>query len=195
MHKIKKHVKYLVAVILILLAAVGAAYAAFADKGSILGSKFTVGSSDIKLLVDVRNGTVSENLAEELQGPDFSNISPNWSHDYLIKIYNNGTTDVHVTSNANYTTANDPDELRSVIYVEPLVWEDTNSNGILEEGEVGESFGKKTIIKWKTEGYDLGTLQQGLVKSIVLRFSTADLSETKQGKSGVFDFEFDSISL
>ncbi|NMB70217.1 hypothetical protein GYA27_03395 [candidate division WWE3 bacterium] len=173
----------------------GLTYAAFGDKGKVLGSKFSVGSADIKLLLDTDVGTVPENLVEEMPGPQFDNVVPNWSEDYEIKIFNNGSTPVTLTSNADYLTANDPDELRSIIYVEPIIWNDIDTNGIVDSGEEGESLGRKTIVKWKTEGYQIGEVASGAVKSLILRFSTDAVSDTKQGKSAIFDFSFDSLGM
>ncbi|MBN1162235.1 hypothetical protein JXA34_00650 [Patescibacteria group bacterium] len=178
---------------LLLTICVGATYSAFSDKGKILGSSFSVGSADIKLLEDITLGTIPENLKDEIDGPVFGNISSNWKTEYLIKVFNNSPGQVHLTSNSNYETANDPDELRQLIYVEPLEWNDTNGNGLLEEGETGSSFGRKTIVKWKTEGFNLGSINSGEIKSIILKFSTDIVPDSKQGTSAVFDFEFGSI--
>ncbi|MFA6981806.1 MAG: hypothetical protein WC243_02170 [Patescibacteria group bacterium] len=183
------------ALILVTLVGVGIAAAAFGDKGKVLGSSFSVGSADIKLLKDVSQGLGGDNLADEVQGPLFSNVAPNWQRDYLVKIYNNATTPVALTSYANYETANDPDDLRSIIFVEPFVWTDLDSDGTVDEGETGASLGKKTLIKWKTEGYSLGNVNGGSVYSLILRFSTGVVSDTKQGKTAIFDFEFNSLGL
>lgn len=102
---------------------------------------------------------------------------------------------MQLVSNANYETINDPDDLRQIIYVEPFNWADANNNGIVDDGELGSSFGRKTIVKWKTEGFDFSTLATGAVKGLVLRFSTDTVSDTKQGTTAIFDFLFDSISL
>jgi len=181
--------------ILIFLSLLGITYAAFIDKGKILGSTFTVGSSDLKLLSNLSGGVDPSNLADELTGPTFNNIGSSWHQDYLLKLYNNGTSPAQIATHSNYATANDPDDLRSFIYVEPFPWNDANNNGVVDTGEEGTSLGRKTIIKWKTEGFDLGSLGTGEVKGLILRFSTDSVSDTKQGKSGVFDFEFDSIGL
>jgi len=181
--------------IAVLLLVAGVAVAAFGDKGEILGSSFSIGSADIKLFKDLTGGTAPENLVDELNGPAFTNISPNWSEDYPLKIYNNAPTHIQLTSNAYYLTANDPDELRQIIFVEPINWGDANNDGVVEESELGSSFGKKTIIKWKTEGYDLSSVAPGAVKGMVLRFSTENVSDTKQGKNAVFDFEFNSLGI
>ncbi len=169
-------------------------YAAFMDKGKILGSTFSVGSSDLKLLKDLSLGVGGTNLTDEMQGPSFTNISANWTQDYLVKLYNNATGTLVLTTNAYYETVNDPDDLRSIIFVEPFVWND-NGNGVVDAGELGTSYGRKTVVKWKTEGFTLGQLEQGGIKGLVLRFSTDAVSETKQGKSGSFDFEFGAATL
>ncbi|RJR27474.1 hypothetical protein C4561_02145 [candidate division WWE3 bacterium] len=192
--KVKKRIVTFASFALLTGLLVGVVLAAFADKGKILGSTFSVGSSDLKFLTNLSGGIDSGNLSDELQGPGFANISSNWTMDYTLKMLNNGTSQVQVTSNANYLTANDPDDLRNIIFVEPLEWNDSNGDGLVDTGEEGQSLGRKTLVKWKTEGYNIGALNQGEVKGLILRFSTDTVSDTKQGKSGVFDFEFDSIS-
>ncbi len=171
----------------------GAAYAAFADKGEILGSSFSVGSADIKLYKDLSGGPTSENLTDSLAGPSFTNISSNWSADFPLKIYNNASDHIQLTSNAFYETINDPDDLRQILYVEPINWGDPNNNGIVEDGELGSTFGRKTLVKWKTEGYDLSSVAPGSTKGMILRFSSDAIPDTKQGKTAVFDFIFDSL--
>jgi hypothetical protein len=191
----KKYLKNILLSLVLILATAGLTYAAFGDRGKVLGSKFSVGSADIKLLLDNSAGIVPENLMEGLPGPEFNGIAPNWSEDYNLKIFNSGTSAVILTTNADYLTANDPDDLRSVIFVEPFIWNDTNNNGVVDTGETGDSLGRKSIIKWKTEGYQIGELNSGEILGLILRFSTDALSETKQGTNGVFDFVFDSIGL
>ena len=195
MKKIKVNKKIVLVAMGILLgitASVG--YAAFMDKGKILGSSFTVGSADLKFLKNVSLGTEISNLTDELAGPAFNGIAPNWTSYYYVKLFNNASTPLNLTTNAYYETANDPDDLRSVIFVEPFNWSD-DGDGIFEEGELGTSYGRKTIVKWKTEGFVLGPVAQGSVKGIVLKFSTDALADSKQGKSGVFDFEFGAVNV
>ncbi len=180
---------------LLVLLVGGVTVAAFTDKASILGSSFRVGSSDIKLLDIIGGGIDVSNLVDEKAGPVFEQISPDWQEDYLVQIYNNSPASVLLSSNANYETASDPEELRQLIFVEPFVWEDANENGLAEEGEYDQSLGRKTIVKWKTEGFDFGELPSGAVVGFLLRFSTDSVPESKQGATGVFDFEFDAIGL
>lgn len=187
-------VKYL-GLIIAVTALAGATWAAFSDKGKVLGSTFSVGNSDIKLLENLAGTASQENLKDELIGPNFTNVTPNWTQDYLVKIYNNGSTALQLTSNSNYETVNDPDDLRTYIYVEPLEWNDLNGNGNLDSGEEGLSYGTKSITKWKTEGFDMGEIDMGTIRGYILRFSTTSLSDTKQGKTGSYDFEINAIQI
>jgi len=190
-----KKLIYMLSLFALLAVATGVAVAAFGDKGEVLGSSFSVGSADIKLLEDLAGGTSSENLSDQLNGPSFANISPSWSKDYPLKTYNNATTHIQLTSNASYLTENDTEDLRQIIFVEPFNWGDANNDGLVDESELGSSFGRKTIIKWKTEGYDLSSVAPGSVKGMILRFSTDTVSDTKQGANAIFDFEFDSLGI
>lgn len=182
------------AFILLVIVLTSATYAAFSDKGKLSGSSFSVGSSDIKLLADISQGTESANLVDELPGPAFVNIGPTWQQNYLMKFYNKSTAPINLTTHAKYATADDPSDLRQYIYVEPKEWDDANNNGSVDTGEEGASLGKKTIVKWSTEGFDLGAIAMGTTKSLILKFTAETLSDTKQGKSGTFDFEFDAIN-
>jgi hypothetical protein len=191
----KKNLLGYVVGVLIVFALVGITYAAFSDKGKVLGSSFSVGNADIKLLTNISQGTDQSNLSDEITGPSFTNIGQSWQKDYGVKIFNNGTYRMGLTSHANYETANDPDDLRQYIYAEIFTWNDTNGDGQLTEGELGATLGRKTIIKWKTEGFALGEFDSGEILSFIIRFSTDGMSDTKQGSKGMFDFEFDSIEL
>ena len=191
----KKRIFTMLIITGVLVIIAGVAFAAFADRGQILGSSFSTGSADIKFLNDLTGSTGTENLVDELPGPTFSNIGPNWSEDYLLKIFNNAAGHIQLTSNSAYETINDPDDLRQIIFVEPFNWGDSNNNGLVDDGELGSSFGRKTIVKWKTEGFDLSSMASGSVKGLVLRFSTDTVSDTKQGKTAIFDFIFDSLGV
>lgn len=186
---------YFIAVVLNFALIGGITYAAFVDKGSVLGSSFSVSNSDIKFLTNVAGSIEKSNLSEELSGPSFTNIKPYWQKDYLLKLYNNATGDLTITSSANYITANDTQDLRYAIFVEPIQWIDQNANGNVDEGESIYSYGKKSILKWKTEGFNLSTLKQGEVMGLILKFTTEDLSDTKQGATAIFDFEFNATPV
>jgi len=186
---------YLAGLAVVVSLVAGVTFAAFTDKAKVLGSNFSIGSADIRFLNNLPMGTDPTNLVDELPGPTFGNIGQTWSSDYPIKIINNGTSGLNITSHAYYETANDPAELRSDISVEIFEWNDANGNGVLDTGEVGLSLGKKTIVKWKTEGLGVGQMYPGQLRALVLRFSTENLSTTKQGKTALFDFEFESAQL
>ena len=128
----------------------------------------SVGSAEIKLLDDLGGGVDASNLLTEKQGPTFQNVYPDWYEDYLVKIYNNSANVVNLTSNAYYETANDPEDLRQLLYVQPIEWSDNNGNGVVDDAEDGVGMERKTIVKWKTEGYDFGQLNPGEVKSLIL---------------------------
>ena len=191
----KKFVSTYGILVAMLLLTVGVTFAAFTGKAKILGTSVSVGSADIKLLDDLAGGIVETNLLSEKQGPVYQNISSDWSEDYLVKIYNNSANTVTLTSNADYETVNDPEDLRQILYVQPIEWSDNNGNGVVDDAEDGVGHERKTIIKWKTEGYDFGELGAGEVKSLILRVSADSIPDTKQGASLLFDFEFDSIGL
>lgn len=174
----------------------GVSYAAFVDKARIASSTFSVGSADIRLLEALDKLPNQQTLQDELQGPEFLGISPNWSKDYLVKIYNNSGSEVMMTTHADYETANDPDELRYEIYVEPLPWDDINLDGQATEEELGAPLGRKNFVKWKSEGFDLGSLPASEVMGLVLRFSTeSSIPQSKEGGTGAFDFQFVSTGI
>ncbi len=171
----------------------GATYAAFMDVGEVKGSTITVGSSDIKMLSDVSGDITEANLVDTLIGPSFENISQNWTGDYLMKLFNNASAPVDLSTVAFYETVNDPDDLRQDVYVELIEWVDMDNNGLVDDGELGVNYGKKTIVKWKTEGFNLMSLDSGEILGLILRFSVENLSDTKQGAGMLFDFEFNAV--
>jgi hypothetical protein len=181
--------------VVVLLLVVGVGYAAFKDKVQILGMSVTVGSADLRLLNDLGGGVVSENLVDSKSGPAFENISPNWVADYPLALFNNSPSILNLTINSFYETANDPADLRQIIFMELIAWDDANFDGLVDPNELGVSYGKKTIVKWKTEGMDLGQMASGGVKAYVLRFSTDSIPDSKQGTSAVFDFEFNATEV
>lgn len=181
--------------VLLLALTLGVTFATFSDKVEFLGSTFSVATSDLKLLDVIGGGVDPSNLVDSKPAPQFDNITDFWFADYGVEIYNNSSADVNLTSWAYYETANDPAELRQYIYVEILDWDDTNGDGVPEQSEFGTSYGRKTIIKWKTEGYDLGLLPMGATRKLAIRFSTDNLSDSKQGESILYDFEFDGLGL
>ena len=190
----KNKLFYLIGSSLIVISLIaGITYAAFSDKAKVLGSSFSVGSANLMFLESLSMGTDPSNYKDELPGPTFTNIGTGWTQDYLVKLISMASSKITISTNAFYETVNDPDDLRSDINVEIIKWYDTNQNGIVDEGEEGPVVGKKTIIKWKTEGFTLGDLYYGQVMELILRFSAPTISALKQGASAVFDFEFNSI--
>jgi len=71
------------------------------------------------------------------------------------------------------------------------------TNGVLFDlEEKGTSlYAPKTILRWKNDGIQMGQIDSGQTRSYLLSFSTPSVTDSKQGKTGLFDFEFDSLSL
>jgi hypothetical protein len=181
------------AIMLTFLFSFGIAYAAFGDQAKFVGSTFSVGSADLKLLGDLSIDPVASNLFDDLPGVNFDNINSTWSADYPLKLYNNTDSILSLTSNSNYETSNDPDDLRQDLYVEIFSWNDLNKDGIVEDTELGTSLGKKTFVKWKTEGFLLTDISPREVNGYLLRFSAEGITDSQQGSTAIFDFDFDSL--
>ncbi len=192
MHKIKNKLLFVLGLLATLASVVGISMAAFTDEGKVLGSTFTVGSADLKFQADLTRGTDPANLVDQLNGPTFSNIGSTWEGVYLLKLENHGTKKIDVTSYADYVTANDPDDLRTYMEVSIYEWNDTDQDGQLDDGEQNLLLGKKTITKWKTEGIYVGERNPNQAIPLVIRFTTNNLSETKQGSNAIFDFNFEA---
>lgn len=190
MKNAKNKIKRLLSFILAGIFISGVAYAAISSKIFMKGALFTTANVEIKFLKDVTMGSQPDNLVSELTGVSFDNIYNYWTTDYLVKLVNVSTSNVKVSSYSNYLTVEDPASLRYSLFVEIIKWNDLNTNGIVDEGELQESLGKKNFVKWKTEGFDLGIFEPNMVNSYVLRFSAESLTDAKIGQSGKFDFEF-----
>jgi len=175
--------------------AFGVAYASFTDQAKFTGSRFSVGSADLKLLNNLTFGTDGSNLVDSKPAPSYDGISPGWTADYLIKVYNNGSQDLELSSNMDYATANDPGAVREVLYMEPFDWNDANGDGLVTDGEQGTSYGKKAFTSWKSTGFDFGRLASGQTKALIMRFSTGSITNSKMGQTGVFDFMFDGTGI
>lgn len=193
---IRKYIISFSSLLLLACSLVGIAYASFSDQSKFSGSRFSVGSADLKLLDNLASGSEASNLVDTKPAPSYDNISPMWFQDYAIKIYNNGTQSITLTSNMDYLTANDPSNIREILYVEPFDWNDINNDGIFDgESEQGNSYGKKVFTSWKSTGFNFGQLASGAIKPLIMRFSAGNISSTKMGAVGTFDFMFDSVGL
>jgi hypothetical protein len=180
-----------VLIVLVSLAFVGAATkAAFQSSGNVSDVTFKVGGVDIKILEDLSQAPSESNLKTSKAGLTFQDLFPGWTKDYPIKIYNNGTLLINVISTAYYETANDPASLREYIFAELFPWDDQNSDGVVDSTEIGTSLGKKSIVKWKTEGFVLGDLVPGSTKGLLVRFTAGAIPDTKMGQQAKYTFEF-----
>lgn len=194
--KIKLSATALGTLLILGIVSAGLAYAAFTDQSKFTGSRFSVGSADIKLLNDLAGGTDASNLVDTKPAPSYDGVYPQWSENYLVKIYNNGSQPLRLTSRMDYVTANDPANIREYLYMEPYAWNDDNNNGIVDEGEQGVSYGRKVFTSWKSTGFDFGQIGVGETRGFIMRFSAASsMPDSKQGATGVFDFTFDSEGI
>ena len=168
----------------------GVALAALSNKVLLKGAMFTTSTVELKFLRNLSSNVENENLTSELSGISFDGITNDWITTYPVKLVNKSGSSMNVSSYANYTTANDPASLRYSLNVEIFKWNDSNNNGVLDEGELGDSLGRKTFVKWKTEGFSLGSFEPNVVQSYVLQFTAESITDSKQGATGSFDFEF-----
>lgn len=184
--KLRRLISFLVAGVFI----GGVALAALSNKVLMKGAVFTTSTVELKFLKNLSLNVENENLTSELSGISFDGITNDWVNKYPVKLVNISSSALNISSFANYATANDPASLRYSLHVEIFKWNDTNKNGTVEEGELGESLGRKNFVKWKTEGFSLGSFEPNDVKSYVLQFSAEGVTDSKQGATGSFDFEF-----
>lgn len=168
----------------------GVAFAALSNKVLMKGVAFKTSTVELKFLKDVKLSNSADNLTSEISGVSFDGILNGWSYDYLVKIHNTSPNALQIKSFANYATAEDPASLRYSLFVEVFPWNDINGNGQPEANELGTSLGIKSFVKWKTEGFDLGSFESGKTYGYLLRFTADGITDAKQGQSGNFDFEF-----
>lgn len=173
----------------------GVSYAAYVNSSKVAGATFSIGTSELKLLKSLGSGTKDSNLTDGLKGPEYKGVNSGWKQTYLVKVFNSSSVPLELNSTSSYQTINDANNLRSVIFVEPFEWDDKNNDGKLDKEELGKSYGKKSVLKWKTEGIDLDKIASGQVKGLVLEFSVEELTSSKQGATGIFDFEFSGVSI
>ncbi len=188
--KVKNRLKRLISFLLAGVLVSGVAFAALSNKVSLKGFTFKTSTVELKFLKNLSIEANSENLTSEISGVSFDSITNGWASDYLVKLHNQSPNSLKIKSFANYTTAEDPASLRYSLFVELYPWQDLNNNGLVEEGELKESLGIKNFVKWKTEGFDLGSFESNKTYGFLLRFTADNITDTKQGKSGNFDFEF-----
>jgi hypothetical protein len=184
--KLKRLISFLLAGVLV----GGVAFAALSNKIIMKGSSFQTSTVQLKFLKNLSGNLSTDNLISEINGVSFDGILNGWQQDYLVKIANTSPQTLAVKSFANYSTDQDPASLRYSLYVEVIPWNDLNNNGVYDSGEEGTSLGKKTFVKWKTEGFDLGNFDTNKTYGYILRFTSDGITDAKQGANGVFDFEF-----
>lgn len=203
----KRFIASLAVVLLSLGGLFQATSAVFEETVKVAGSSFSVATSfdggggpppttsntALKMLRDLSLGPDASNLSDFVPGSSFENISPTWISESSIKMYNAGDELLDVVASSDYIS--DVDTIRDDIYVEISAWDDSNSNGIVDAGEEGDSFGRDTILRLRNDTFPLGEIASGETKGYILRFDGAGLTEVNQGMSAVYDFTFTGFGL
>lgn len=180
----------------------GITSAVFEENVSVAGTSFTIGTSSgepggttgntaLKILKSNTAAASGSNLADTITGPAFENVNTTWVQTLPVKLFNKGTKTLAIVSGATYVS--DPDTLRDDLYIEILAWNDTNNNGTVQEAEIGQSFGKNTILRFKNDTFALGDLTANSTKGYVLRFDGTGLSDANIGKTAIYDFIFTGV--
>lgn len=162
--------------------------AAFQTQGQVKGTSFTAGSAEILFYSNLSGTSDSDNLLSEKSFSPFELIGPNWTDTRLVKIYNKGTENLKLTLSSEVVGTDST--LSENLNIEIFNWNDTNSNGTLDDDELGDSFGAKTLKQWQTSSYDLGTFETKVTKSLVLKFGVGDLTDEFQKANVTYNFVF-----
>ncbi len=169
--------------------------AIFEETVKVAGTTFSVGdggtteepaNTALKVLADASQTATESNLVDTIQGPSFEGITEEWSDQFSVKVYNKGDSTLDLVSKVDYIS--DPDVLRDDIYVEVLAWNDNNSNGIVDEGELGESYGYDTILRMRNDTFNLGSIEPEETRGFVMKFDGTGISETNNGMQATYDF-------
>jgi len=162
--------------------------AAFQTQGQVKGTSFTAGSAEIMFYNDLSKSSDSSNLVSEKSFSAFDLIGPNWSDTRLVKIYNKGTENLKLTFIAQVSGTDST--LSDNVNIEVFSWNDTNSNGVLDDDELGDTFGAKTLKQWQTESFDLGAFESEVIMPLVLKFSVGDITDELQKSNVTYNFVF-----
>ncbi len=175
--------------------------AVFEETVKVAGTSFTVGTdaggeqqdtnTALKMLVNLSEPAADPNLADSIAGPVFDNIAVDWIDQVEIKIHNQGTETLDIVSLADYVS--DPDVLRDDLYVEILEWNDTNSDGVVDSGEEGTSYGYDTILRWRNDTFPLGSIAVDETRGFVMRFDGTGVTGTNFGMTAAYDFVFTGV--
>ena len=194
----KKILANLTIVTFSLLTMIGATYALFEETVKVSGASFHIVSNtdgaiggvntDLKVLVNAGLPAEGANLDDEVPGPVFDTVSRFWVEDYPLKLYNQGEKTLDIVSKSDYIS--DTNLLRDDLYIEVFAWDDVNGDGIVDNGEIGVSYGHDTIMRWRNDTFLLGQIAPNETKGFVLRFDGSGLTDINIGMQALFDFQF-----
>lgn len=200
----RKIISSLVLIVLGAITIFQATSAVFEESVMVAGTSFSVGvpsgsdpstpidtNTALKMFVNLSGDSVSSNLADSLAGPSFGNINSAWSDEVAIKIHNAGSVPMNLVSTVNYV--NDPNTLRNRINAEVIEWNDFNNNGQVDQGELGQSYGYDTILRWRNDLFHMGRINPDQTRGFVIKFDGAGLTQTNVGQSAIYDFVFKGV--
>lgn len=144
------------------------------------------GNTSLKMLIDLSGSTADSNLSDNINGPEFTNIGPDWLYELPVKVYNKGSGNLSLVASASYV--NDPDVLRDDIFVKITEWNDQNNNGVVEQGEEGQILGYDTVLRLRNDTYNLGQIDPSQTRGYIFEFDGTGVSEANAGMSAVYDF-------
>lgn len=168
---------------------VGVTSAAWTAQTKVLNpSSFKTGNADLQIWDENYYG---KGWQEEINGPSFDNIYPNWTQDYSLKVRNNGSTNLMLSLKGKLETGwKDDKGLRHQITVK--VWKFVDDGDYHWDGEPTKYLGERTLEAWRSGPFLADQLNAGDQQWFLLRFSVGDLGDyyqdaTLSGYSFVFD--------
>lgn len=116
----------------------------------------------------------------EVTGVQFDNITYNWQTSYNCKIISHGEI-MELMSFCGFNDESDPHGLRDNLQIAVSC---KKSNGKI----IYHDF--ISFNDWKAKGFSFGSMKDGEIVEITMKFWCRWLSDAKAGKSANFDFEF-----
>ncbi len=174
-----------------------ASQALFEETVKVAGTSFTIGESAgggetpsgntaLKMYKNLAGTSSETNLTDSVQGSVFDNITPEWTNQVGLKVFNKGTQALALIGNVDYI--NDPDVLRDDLYVKIVGWNDNDNDGIVDTGEEGTQYGYDTILRLRNDLWSLGNIAPNETRGFVMKFDGTGLTDTNIGMTAVYDF-------
>lgn len=163
--------------------------AAFTAQATISGISFSTGNAALNLFGNLAytNAGNNGNLTYTLSGPSFQNISPNWTHDYFLKYFNNGS--INLNTSLRVVVVNDPAGLANHLKAETWLWNDIDGNGGHSGPDTYSLLAPaQTLQNLTISPAALGQMNVHQARGILLRFTTGEMPSETQASSANFNF-------